>query len=104
MVFGSSIAPFAPYCWWLTQGTRRTSPHVLTHPAIVTTLTIGPLTLTLTFTHLRLAKRLVEIDHAFGAAELQPLAFLFGIVFLRLKRELVDMEEVRGITAKIQAW
>mmetsp|Transcript_22663 Transcript_22663/g.45480 ORF Transcript_22663/g.45480 Transcript_22663/m.45480 type:complete len:182 (-) Transcript_22663:174-719(-) len=42
----------------------------------------------------RLAKRLVEIDHAFGAAELQPLAFLFGIVFLRLKRELVDLEEV----------
>jgi len=41
----------------------------------------------------RLSKRLAAIDRTFGSAEEQPFSFLFGIVFLRLKRELVDLEE-----------
>ena len=43
-----------------------------------------------------LANRLAALDSTAdaGSTGKQPLAFLFGVVFLRLKRELCDLEEV----------
>jgi hypothetical protein len=43
----------------------------------------------------KLAARLADCDRQMGATgEEQPYAFLFGTVFLRLQREMVDLEQV----------